>query len=452
MSDISKLDRRTLLRGVGTAMALPLLDAMLPSRAWAAADRSAKAPLRIAFLYVPNGAHMPDWTPAELGTAFTLPPILEPLQPVKDEICILSGLAHTKANANGDGGGDHARSVATFLTGMQAKKTHGKDIRIGVSVDQFAAQQIGSATKLPSLELGCEPGQQAGNCDSGYSCAYSSNMSWRTESTPMPKENNPRAVFDRLFSNAKTDEAAAAGHRRDVYRQSILDFVMEDARRLKKDLGQTDRRKIDEYLDSVRSLERRIDGAPSESEETAADVPLARPQGIPGEYGEHLRLMGDLLATAFQLDMTRIATFMLANAGSNRSYRQIDVPEGHHDLSHHGNDQNKQAKISKINRFHVEQLAYLLGRLQSMPEKEGTVLDNCLLVYGSGIGDGNRHNHDDLPILLCGGGGGTITPGRHVRYDSQTPLMNLYLSLLDRMQVDIDQLGDSTGRLDQLQV
>jgi len=447
MSTSWKLQRRTFLRGVGTTLALPLLEAMRPASAFAAEKQ---IPRRLAFLYVPNGIHMPNWTPKQVGTDFDLPSILQPLEPVRDQLLMISGLALDKAKPNGDGPGDHARSVATFLTGCQAKKTHGKDIRVGVSVDQVAANAIGSATKFPSLELGLERGRMAGNCDSGYSCAYSANISWRTETTPNPKEVNPRAVFDRLFTDQSTREAQAAHARREREKLSILDFALDDAKQLKKRLGQTDRRKVDEYLDSLRAVERRIENGGQPADEDGPAIP--RPQGIPGDFAEHARLMGDLMVLALQLDLTRVTTYMLANAGSNRTYRQIDVSEAHHGLSHHGNNAEKQAKISKINRYHVEQLAYVLQKMQSIREGDGTLLDHTTLVYGSGIGDGNRHNHNDLPILVAGRGGGTIDTGRHLRVEKETPLMNLYLSLLNRAGVDCDHVGDSTGPLSGLTV
>jgi hypothetical protein len=387
---------------------------------------------------------MVDWTPKSAGTEFELPQILEPLQPVRRHVQVFSGLAHDKARPNGDGAGDHARASATFLTGCQARKTAGADIRVGVSVDQIAAEQIGRHTRLPSLEMSCDRARTAGDCDSGYSCAYQFNLSWKTESTPMPPEVNPRVVFDRLFGSPSSAETAEARARRLETRQSVLDFVAEDARTLKGRLGHNDQRKLDEYLTSVRDLEIRIARA-----EQLARLPehVQRPDGIPGAYSDHLRVMFDLLALAFQTDSTRIATFLLAHDGSNRAYPFLGVPEGHHDLSHHGNDEAKKAKIAKINRFHMEHFAAFLQRLQSTREGDGTLLDHCMIVYGGGIGDGNRHNHDNLPVLVCGGGGGTLQPGRHVRLPRETPMTNLYLALLDRLSVRAERIGDSTGKL-----
>jgi hypothetical protein len=445
MKDHLRISRRTALKGVGALVALPFLEAMLPRAVGLGTTASvSKSPLRMAFLYVPNGMNMREWTPGEEGELGELPYTLEPLKPFQHDFMVLSGLTLDKARPNGDGPGDHARAMSVFLTGRQPRKTHGADIKVGVSVDQYAAEQVGKATRFASLEVGCEGGKNAGNCDSGYSCAYSSNLAWRTESTPVSKEIDPRLVFERLFAvpGARGDEEQS---RRERNNKSILDFVAEDANSLKAKLGAADNRKLDEYLTGVREIERRIQKAQPVVE--VGQSKMARPTGIPQDYKEHLRLMDDILALAFQADLTRIATFVFANDGSNRSYRPIDVPEGHHDLSHHGGDKTKLEKIRTINRFHVEQLAYFLERLKSVPEGDGTLLDNSMIVYGGGIGDGNRHNHDNLPILLAGKGGGTLKPGRHVRYPKETPLMNLYLSMLDRMGAPAESFGDSTGRL-----
>jgi hypothetical protein len=440
------ISRRTVLKGLGTAIALPWLEGMLPAMARASAART--APRRLAFIYLPNGMHMLAFTPKDLGKNFTLPYSLEPLKPFQQELMVLSGLTLDKARPNGDGPGDHARAMSAFLTGCQPRKTHGADIHAGISADQVAALKIGRQTRFPSLELGCEEGRQAGNCDSGYSCAYSSNISWRGPSTPMAKEVNPRLAFERLFSNHVKGEVEASRAKRERYQASILDLVAEDASRLKMRLGATDQRKMDEYLTALREIEIRITRAGQPVEGGPAG--MARPTGIPKDYQEHLRLMADLVVLAFQSDLTRIATFVFANDGSNRSYRAIGVPEGHHDLSHHQRDPKKQEKLQTINRFHISQLAYLLGKLKAVKEGSGTLLDSCIIVYGSGISDGNRHNHDELPILLAGKGGGTLTTGRHVRFPKETPLMNLYLSLLDRMGAPVERLGDSTGPLTSL--
>lgn len=438
-----QISRRTVLRGLGTAVALPLLDCMAPALALAADSK--KTPVRMAFIYVPNGKHMPDWTPTTLGTDFELPYILEPLANVKQELLVLSGLAQDHGRPHGDGPGDHARALSSFLTGQQARKTHGADIKVGVSVDQVAARKIGQRTKFSSLELGCDRGAQAGNCDSGYSCSYSTNISWRTDTTPQAKEIDPKLAFERLFS---TGSAASARSKREKFNKSVLDFVLEDARDLQARLGAKDKRKLDEYLSSVRELEVRVASAGRAPHEPLPDYPA--PAGIPTDHTEHIRLMYDLLTLAFQGDLTRVSTFVVANEGSNRAYPFIGVADGHHDLSHHGGNEEKQQKIREINRFHVTQFAYFLEKLSKISEGERSLLDNSMIMYGSGLGDGNAHNHDNLPILLAGRGGGTIVPGRHSKCEKETPLNNLFLSMLDRMDSSVDSLGDSTGRLELL--
>ncbi len=439
-----QIPRRAFLKGVGTAMALPLLEAMAPV---ALAAGAGGPPRRMAFVYVPNGANMADWTPKTIGPDYDLPPILEPLKDVRAEVSVLSGLTHDKGRANGDGAGDHARASATFLTGCQPRKTDGADIRVGASADQIAARKIGRNTRFPSLEIGCDRGQQAGNCDSGYSCAYSYNIAWKTESTPLPPEVDPRHVFDRLFSN---DSAAETPERRaiiDRQRRSVLDFVLEDAKRLQSNLGSTDRRKLDEYMTAVRDLETRIEQAQKFS---VATPQLSKPRGIPDNYEQHIRLMYDLLALAFQTDSTRIATFVVAHDGSNRAYPFIGVTDGHHDLSHHGGNEEKKAKIAKINTFHMRQFAYFIEKLRSTKDGEGTLLDNSMILYGSGLADGNRHEHHNLPVLLAGRGGGSVSPGRHIQAPKETPMTNLFLSMLDRMGAKTERIGDSTGPLKEI--
>lgn len=437
------LSRRTILRGLGTAIALPWLDQMGQLTAWAGdAPGQRTAPNRLAFLYVPNGKDMANWTPKNDGPLTNLPSILSALAPVKDELLVLSGLAADKARPHGDGGGDHARAMAAFLTGVHPRKTDGNDIRAGTSVDQLAALQIGQQTRLASLEIGGEAGGMAGNCDSGYSCVYSSTMSWKSPTQPLPKEVDPRLVFDRLFGLEGATERA----RREAARKSVLDFIREDTRSLINSVGTGDRQKLDEYFSAIRDIELRI-------ERTAKLPPVKLPPGVtapagtPESYAEHLRLMCDLLVLAFQADVTRVCTFVFANEGSNKSYPDLGVNEGHHELSHHGRDPEKIRKVREINKFHIAQLAYLLQRLKSIQEGEGTLLDHCLIAYGSGNSDGDRHNHDDLPILLAGRGGGTIKTGRHLRVPAETPVTNLWASLLDRMDVRVPLIGDSTGRL-----
>jgi hypothetical protein len=439
------LSRRTLLRGLGTAVALPFLDAMTP--AFAGASRAgAKPPCRLAFVYVPNGIVMKDWTPAMQGAGFELTRILEPMAAHRDRMLLLSGLTHHNGFALGDGPGDHARAAATYLTGVHPKKTDGANIQAGVSVDQVAANKIGAATRFASLELGCEDGRLVGNCDSGYSCAYTNSISWRTPSTPLPPEINPRAAFERLFGAEAETPVARRTRERDE--KSILDFVFEDTQRLNGKLGAPDRRKLDEYLSAVREIERRLELAAKENREAAP--PIDKPEGIPADFGEYARLMYDLMTVAFQTDSTRISTFMIAREGSTRSYREIGVSDAHHPLTHHRNNPEWIEKIVRINRYHMEQFAYFVGRLKATPDGDGTLLDHTMLVYGSGLSDGNRHDHADLPVLLAGGGAGTLRTGRHVAYASETPMSNLHLALLDRLGVDTQQLGDSNGELKHL--
>ena len=445
MNSSNPLSRRTVLRGIGCAMALPWLEAMGPVTNWSMGATTAHpAPNRLAFLYVPNGKNMADWTPTAEGRNFDLPAILEPLKDVRDDFSILTGLAAAAAKPYGDGGGDHARAMAAFLTGVHPRKTDGADIRSGISVDQVAASRLADQTRLSSLEMGCEQGSMAGGCDSGYSCVYNSTVSWRSATTPVPKETNPRLVFERLFGSGAAAERAARHNRR----KSLLDFVRRDAGDLTNKVGASDRRKLDEYFTAVRELEQRMDRA-ERMPEPKPPADFVEPAGIPEAYADHLRIMCDLMVLAFQADITRVSTFVFANEGSNRPYPFIGIRDGHHDLSHHGGDEAKKAKIRQINIFHTTQLAYLLKRLKSIPEGDGVLLDHCMIAYGSGNSDGNRHNHDDLPILLAGGGCGTIKQGRHLVFprDKQTPLNNLWLSMLDRAKVGVESLGDSTGRL-----
>ncbi len=441
------LSRRTVLRGLGTAIALPLLDVMSPTRLLAAAAAESKSPMRMGFFYVPNGMHMPDWTPGNEGKGFDLKPTLAKLADHKNDFNVLTGLTLDSAAAHGDGGGDHARSVAAFLTGAHPRKTNGADIQNGISVDQATAQQVGQATRFGSLELGLEASSQAGNCDSGYSCAYASNMSWRGPTNPVSKEIDPLAVFDRLFAGQTIKETRTAKSVREKYRKSILDFVLEDAQRLHRALPAVDQRKLDEYLYSVRDVEKRVNGAERlmVGEDGVPDYP--RPSGVPKELAKHSELMMDMVALAFQTDSTRILSFMFTNAGSNRSYPEIGINEGHHELSHHGKSEHKQEGIAAINRYHAERFSYLLSRLKGVHEGDRTLLQNCMLVYGSGISDGDRHNHDDLPILLAGNAGGRIESGRHIRYKNGTPLCNLYVWMMQQMGAKVDKFGDSNGVL-----
>jgi hypothetical protein len=430
------MNRRRFLKGVGAAVALPWMESL------ATAQAAPGFPRRMAMLYVPNGKNMADWTPKTVGADFELPAILKPLEPHRKDILVLTGLTADGARAHGDGGGDHARALASFLTGAHPKKTDGTDIRNGVSVDQVAAAAVGDKTRLPSLEIGCESGAMAGNCDSGYSCVYSSTMSWRTSTQPLPKEVNPKLVFERLFGSGSAADRAKVR----AQRKSVLDLVREDSREIEAKLSKGDRRKLEEYMTSVRDVEVRMDRAATLPEVKPPQGAVA-PAGIPATYDEHLKIMGDLMALAFQADITRVCTFVLANEGSNKPYPFIGVPEGHHDLSHHGNNPDKKAKIARINTFHVQQFAYLLERLKSIREGDGTLLDNCMIGYGSANSDGNRHNHEDLPVVVAGRGGGTIQTGRHLKFPNETPITNLWLAFLQRMDVKAASLGDSNGPL-----
>ena len=438
------LDRRTLLRGMGTALALPFLDAMTP--AFAGPATAAGSGLRMAFVYVPNGVLMENWTPKSAGSDFEFPRILEPLQPFREHTTILSGLMNHQANALGDGGGDHARAGASFLTGAHPKKTGGSDIRAGVSVDQVAAKALGGDTRLASLELGLDDSRVVGHCDSGYSCAYSNSISWKSESTPLPPEASPRVVFERLFGEIDTTIDADTRARRAKYRRSLLDSTREETNRLSGVLGASDKRKIDEYLTSIREVETRIQRADSETRQI--EPPVAKPSGIPAGYAEHAKLLFDLQAIAFQADLTRVSTMVMGREGSVRTYDEIGVSEPHHPLSHHRNMAEALEKLTKINRFHVELFANFVAKLKATPDGDASLLDRCMIVYGCGISDSNRHLHDNLPVAVLGKGSGYLRGGQHLQYKQPLPVTNLYLSMLDRAGVPIEKLGDSTGKLE----
>lgn len=428
-------------------MALPFLEAMLPK---ALAATSPKAPVRMAFLYVPNGMHMNEWTPKQVGADFDLPYIMDPLRAHKNDIMVLTGLTQDKGRNNGDGPGDHARAAATWLTGAQPLKSESSQIRLGVSADQVAAESIGSDTRFASLEVGLEPGRQGGKCDSGYACAYSNNISWRSDTTPSGKEINPRLVFERLFAASNPKAMGPAAARREKYKRSILDFVMEDAQALGAKVGGSDKQKLDEYMTAVREIERRVEVAERSMAAARASGLIDGydvPEDVPESYEAHSRLMLDMIALAFQTDTTRVATCMLSNEGSNRAYHNLNITRGHHELSHHQGNPENLRQIRDINRFHIRQLSYLLNKLKSMPEGEGTVLDNSMILYGSALADGDRHEHENLPLLMAGRGGGRIVPGRHLRYASETPMCNLLLSMLNIAGVNATRHGDSTGIL-----
>ena len=417
---MKQLSRRMFLRGAGAAVALPLLEAM---------PRGPEGAVRMAVVYVPNGIIMKDWSLD--GT------ILQPVAKHRDQLLMISGLAQNGGRALGDGPGDHARAAASYLTGVHCKKTAGADIRNGISFDQIAAKHLADQTRFPSIELGCEKTGFVGNCDSGYACAYTNNLSWRSETAPMPPEANPRLVFERLFGAASSPAERA-------HDQSILDLVREETSRLKRGLGSTDQRKLDEYLYSVREVERRI----QTTEKSAIEPGIEKPSGIPVDYGDHARLMFDLTAIAFRTGLTRVATIMMGREGSNRTYREIGVSEAHHGLTHHKGEPEKIEKIAKINRFHVEQLGYFLDKLASIQDGDSNLLHRSMVLYGAGISDGNRHDHHDLPALLAGGANGTLRGGRHIKLASETPATNLFLSMLHRMGVPGESVGDSTGKLE----
>ena len=444
MSKSWQIPRRTFLRGVGTAIALPVLDAMLPSRL-IGATAATPFPKRMGFVYVPNGMNMAKWAPTGVGTDYQLSETLAPLAAHKADFNVLSGLTHRKAFGNGDGGGDHARSSATYLTGCQAKKS-ASDIHIGISVDQVAANAIGDQTRFPSLELSCDRGQEAGSCDSGYSCAYQFNISWRSETQPMNPEIEPKAAFDRLFGAGSPDESREARLRRERQSKSVLDLVLGQTQRLQRNLGSNDRQKLDEYLTAIREVEKRID--------QNGCMPPPVPEGAVGDFDadytfeRHMRLMFDMMALSFQTDSTRVASFLVSHDGGNRPYPFAGVTGGHHSTSHHRNNPDSLDKLAKIDRWHLTQFGYFLDKLKSVKEGNGTLLDNCMIVYGAGISDPNEHLHDNLPTILAGRGGGTITTGRHIKMESEIPMTNLYTSLLDRVGAPVPRFADSTGKLE----
>lgn len=459
MSQPWQLPRRKFLRGLGTVMALPLLESLPGTRllgaTTAAAGAAAKTfPTRMAFLYIPNGANMDYWTPQATGRDYELPYTLEPLAKFKNDITVISQLDNNSANEMGDGGGGHARASASYLTGVHPRKTNGADIKAGISVDQIAADRIGYETKLPSLELSCDHGQRAGSCDSGYSCAYQFNISWKSESMPMNPEVDPRQAFERLFGGNDDAATAEARAKRQLYKKSVIDFVLDDANRLGRDLGGGDQRKLDEYLAAVRDLERRIEA----SEKFVIELPPEQRQlKLLADYSfeSHAHLMMDIMALAFQTDATRVSTFILGHDGSNRPYPKATavgyengIAEGHHDLSHHNNNPEKKTKLAIINRYHMAQYAYFLEKLKSVKEGDGTMLDNCMVLYGGGLSDGNRHTPENLPIVLAGRGGNRIDAGQHLHLGELTPITNLYRSMLDIMGAPTEKIGDSNGKLD----
>jgi hypothetical protein len=447
------LPRRTFLRGVGATLALPLLDAMKPA---AAALAPFQSPIRLGYVYTPNGivgacdkSPRPFmWTPKATGANVEFSPTMKALEPYREHLNVFSGLAQVTGRALGDGPGDHARATATFLTGVHPYKTGGADFRLGISADQIAAKALGQYTQLSSLELGLEPQPLAGNCDSGYTCAYMS-MSWRGPNSPLPAEINPRAVFERLFGDGDSTDPDVRRVRLEK-QKSVLDYVSDSLSRLQRRVSTGDTKKIEEYLDAVRDIERRI--ALAEAQSLNADVPhLDRPGAVPDDYLQYSKLMIDLQVAAWQTDMTRVASFMLGRDGSNRAYREIGISDGHHSISHHQGDGERLDKLIKIDELHVAMYAYLLKRLQETSDGDGTLLDHSLVLFGSSISESNIHTHDDLPIVLAGTANGRIAGNRHLVYSKETPLNNLFLSMFDLAGLPhVDGFGDSTGRLPNL--
>jgi len=437
--------RRQVLRSLGTVMTLPFLESV-GFRAFAAPAKKAPIkPLRAAWFYIPNGVNVAEWFPEGEGVGYTLSQSLREIEKNRADFSVVSGLMQDWAHSHGNGGGDHARAVATFLTGCQPKKTAGADIQLGISVDQIAAQKIGHLTRLASLELSTDGQRSSGKCDSGYSCAYQYNLAWKNETMPMAPEMDPRLVFERMFGIGASAGKGEEAQRQRRMQMSILDTVLDEAKTLQNKVNAADQRKMDEFFSSVRDIEQRIERA----EKFQSELPDVKvPEGVPDSYEEHIRVMFDLLALAFQTDTTRIATFMLAHDGSNRSFPELGVPDAHHYLSHHQSDPQKLEKIGKIDRFYLRQFGYFLDKMKSIKEGDGNLLENSMIVFGGAICDGNRHNHNNLPILLAGGGGGTLTHGRRLLLANETPMTNLYLSMLDRMGVSAERVGDSTGRLE----
>jgi Protein of unknown function (DUF1552) len=439
----TSLPRRSFLRGLGATFALPLLDAMTPAFA-----ATAKAIPRLGFMYIPNGVNLAQWTPVGSGTDFAFSPTLRALEPFRDRVNVLSGLAHHAADRLNDGAGDHSRAAGAFLSGCHAKRTEGADLYLGITADQIAARTLGKDNLLASLELKLDDSDIAPLCDEGYTCAYMNTISWSSPTTPLPMENNPRLVFQRLFGEGQSAAERVAQTRED---RSILDAVSGSMKRLQSTLGPADRRRMDQYFDSIREVELRLERMEAQN----AKAPVqgqggTRPLGIPEDFEGHINLMFDLQVLAFQSDITRVTTLMIGREEGGRSYPQAGVPDGHHSISHHDNNPEKLAKLAKIDAYHVQQLGNFLGKLKQTPDGDGNLLDNSMILYGGGISNGNMHNHEHLPIVLAGGGAGTLKGGRHIEYKQDVPMSNLLRSLLDKAGVHIENLGDATGTISEL--
>lgn len=434
------MNRRTLLKGVGAAIGLPLLDAMRPALASSA---SAEAVHRLAVVYVPNGIVMKDWTPAATGTDFPFTRILKPLEPFRKDIVLVSGLTNTAAQKV-VGGGDHAKATGSFLSGAPPKRTVGADVQSGVTFDQVLAKQTGAETRVPSLQLTCEDTRMVGNCDTGFSCAYTNSLSWKDTETPMPPDVNPRSVFERLFGTVDPSLDAETRARRALYRKSILDLTRESTKKMVSDLGAADKRKMDEYLTSVREVETRI--AANEKDSRNIVPPIEKPSGIPFEFAEYLKLMFDLQVIAFQSDLTRISTLLVGREGSVRTYPEIGVADPHHPLTHHRNNPDFIERVAKINCLHAELFTHFLQKLKATPDGDGTLLDHSSILYGSALSDGNSHAHYNLPLLVAGGATGR--GGRHIQVAPKTPVTNLFVTLMNGAGMQVESFGDSTGRLE----
>ncbi|MBM3837773.1 MAG: DUF1552 domain-containing protein [Verrucomicrobia bacterium] len=452
----ASLSRRQFLRGLGTCLALPAFESFRPFAVRAQDLKAAAhlgasstdAPVRMAFVYFPNGAIQDAWWPTGEGKEFEINKTMQPLASVKDHLQILSGLDCKGATPGPDGPGDHARASGSFLTGVRVKKTAGADIHANISIDQVAANQIGHLTRFPSLELSCDYVRKSGSCDSGYSCAYQYNLAWRSATQPLAPEPNPRLLFERLFGAGSHGERAESLKRRQQQQRSILDFVLDDARALQRQLAARDKQKLDDYLTSVREIEQRIQK--SERFGAVPDPAIDTPAGIPGSFEDYIQIMYDMMILAFQTDSTRIATFLLAYEGSNRTFKdELGLAEGHHYLTHHQRRQEMIDKVKEIDLWYVKQFARFLEKLEQTRDVDGrSLLHNSMIVYGSGNADGNRHTHVNLPIILAGAGGGTIAPGRFTKMGS-VPITNLYLSMIDRLGVQgVEKHGDSTGRVE----